>query len=202
LNENKLKITLTNEDMASMDITFEEMDYDEDIGTKRVVWELLDAAKRQFGFYAAGSEKLYIKVHPAQNGGCFIYVTKDSQTQKTQPSSSSSSSYNTYEKKYRTKLYTGIKKKRFLYVFENSENLLCACIKLNETGYNGKSDIFADGRKYYLYIEENTEYALDLISEYGVLINNPYFCFCLDEHTKKILSSDAIKKFAGIFGHQ
>jgi len=59
VNENKLKIILTNEDMALLDITYEEMDYNDDLGTRRVLWEILDQAKRQTGF-DAGKEKLYI----------------------------------------------------------------------------------------------------------------------------------------------
>ena len=189
VNENKLKIILTNEDMALLDITPEEMDYD-NTGTKRIFWEILDKAKHQIGF-DAGSEKLFVQVYPDKNGGCMMYVTKDIQKE---------SSYATYEKKYKSKLYTGVKKKRILYMFENSENLFEACRQLNLTGYSGKSDLFADdGGKYYLYIEDNREKALELISEYGILINNPYFGFCLDEHTKKIISSDAVKVFSGIF---
>ena len=196
LNENRLKITLTNEDMALMDITYEEMDYDEDINTKRVVWEILDKAKRQTGFDASGPDDLYINVRPDKNGGCLIYVTKENQSQK-----SSFYPY-TYEKKYKSKLYTGVKKKRFLYVFENSEVLLEICRQLSRLGYNGKSDIFADEKKYYLYIEDNRESSLDVISEYGVLINNPFFSFYLDEHTKKIIASDGVKKFAEIFSNK
>ena len=195
VNENKLKITLTNEDMALLDITYEEMDYPDDIGTRRVLWEILDEAKRQTGFDAgSGKEKLYIKVHPDKGGGCFMYITKGDEPQvyhKSDP--------HTYEKKFKSKLYTGVKKKRVLYMFHNSENLLEACNQLNLTGYSGKSDIFADESRYYLYIEDNREPWLDLISEYGVLINNPYFGFYLDEHTKKIMSSDAVKMFSEVF---
>ena len=195
LNENKLKITLTNEDMALMDITYEEMDYYKDIGTKRVVWEILDKAKNQIGFDAAGSELLSIYVRPDKDGGCLIYVTKDTQKSNTHTHAHT----HTYEKKYKSRFYTGIKKKRFLYMFDNSEVLLEVCNQLDMMGYNGKSDIFADDKKYYLYIEDNIEYALDSISEYGILINNPFFSFYLDEHTKKILAFDAVKKFSEIF---
>ena len=192
VNENKLKIVLTNEDMALMDITFEEMDYDEDVVTRRVLWEILDKAKRQTGF-DVGSDKLYINVHSDKNGGCLIYVTKDAQK------SVSHAHAHTYEKKYKSKLYTGIKKKRFLYMFDHSEGLIGACGRLAAMGYNGKSDVYADDKRYYLYIDDNIDYALDFISEYGVLINNPLFSFYLDEHTKKILASDAVKTFCEIF---
>jgi len=196
LNENKLKIILTNEDLALLDITYEEMDYEDDIGTRRVLWEILEQAKRQTGF-DAGKEKLYVQVHPDKSGGCFMYVTKESGETKTYPKSDPY----IYEKKYRGKLYTGVKKKRVLYMFDNCETLFELCCQLNRTGYNGKSDIYADDAKYYLYIEEKDgrDISLGLMSEYGVLINNPYFGFYLDEHTKKILSGDAVKKFAEIF---
>ena len=188
VNENKLKIILSNEDMAHMDITFEEMDYYNDIGTRSVIHEILDKAKHQIGF-DTGADRVFVKAYPDKDGGCFMYVTRD--VAKGNPY--------IYEKKYKSKLYTGVKKKRVLYMFENSENLIEACRQLVLTGYNGKSDLFADDGRYFLYIEDNRENSLELISEYGVYINNPYFGFYLDEHTKKIISSDAVNIFSGIF---
>jgi len=195
VNENKLKIILTNEDMALLDITFEEMDYNEDMTTKRILWEILDNAKHQIGFDIS-SEKVFVKAYPDKDGGCFMYVTKETQNQK-----SGGNSYHpyTYEKKYKSKLYTGIKKKRVLYMFDNSEILFEACFQLNLAGYTGKSDLYAGNNKYFLYIDDNREQSLELLSEYGTLINNPFFSFYLDEHTKKIISSDAVKVFSGIF---
>jgi len=187
VSENKLKIILTNEDMAMLDITPEEMDYD-NTGTKRIFWDILDKAKHQIGF-DAGSEKLFVQVYPGKDGGCLMYVTKDGQ--KGNPY--------VYEKKYKPKIFTGVKKKRLLYMFENSETLFEVCEQLSLIGYNGKSDLYADNNKYYLYIDDNREQALELISEYGTLINNPYFSFYLEEHTKKLIASDAVKIFSGIF---
>ena len=188
VNENKLKIVLTNEDMTSLDITCEEMDYD-NTGTKRIFWDILDKAKHQIGF-DAGADKLFVQVYPDKNGGCLMYVTKDAQ--KGNPY--------TYEKKFKSKLYTGIKKKRVLYMFDNSESLIDACEKLNLAGFTGKSDIFAGDGRYYLYIEDNREQPLEFVGEYGVLINNPLFGFYLDEHTKKIVSSNAVRVFSEAFG--
>ena len=184
VNENKLKIILTNEDMVQLDINPEEMDYD-NTGTKRIFWDILDKAKHQIGF-DAGAEKLFVQVYPDKNGGCLMYVTKDAQ--KNNPY--------IYEKKYKSKLYTGVKKKRVLYMFEDSEILLEACYQLNLTGYKGKSDIFTDETKYYLYIDYNKETSVELLSEYGILINNPLFEFYLYEHAQKIISSEAVKIFS------
>jgi len=190
ISENKLKITLTNEDMAALDITFEDMNYDYNTSTKRAMWEILDEAKRKTGFDAA-SDRIVIQVQERKNDGCLIFVTKTG-AQKAEPQ------YPSYAKSYK-KLYTGIKKKRLLYMFECSDNLLDACRQLMLIGYSGKSDIFADEEKYYLYIEDNREHCLDMISEYGFLINNPFFSFYLDEHAKKIIAADAVQTFAGIF---
>jgi len=186
VSENKLKIALTNEDIESMDITLDEMEYDNTKFTKRVFWEIFDKAKRQTGFDAP-ADKTEVTVDKKADG-CIIFVTK-----KVIPKSDPY----IYEKRY--KKYTGLKKKRLLYMFENSETLFEACRQLILIGYNGKSDIFADEGKYYLYIEDSGEQVLDLISEYGSFINNPFFSFYLDEHAKKIISADAVKTFSEIF---
>jgi len=193
LNQNKLKITLTNEDMAIFDITYEEIEeYPDDIGTRRVLGEILAQAKARTGF-DAGKDKLYLQIHRDKSGGRFMILTKEDELHTYYKNDSF-----VYEKRYRTKI-TGIKKKRALYMFETSEILLEVCNQLNLLGYAGKSDIFADENKYYLYLEENRGFSLDFISEYGVMINNQFFMFYLDEHTKKILSPDAVKTFSEVF---
>ena len=198
VNENKLKIILTNEDMDLLDLTYEEMaaNYYEDAGTKRILWEIIENAKNQTGF-DSGLEKPSVVVYPEKGGGCFVHVTKE--IKDSQNKINEAYTPYTYEKKYKSKLYTSVKKKRILYMFENSETLFEVCRQLTLTGYTGKSDIFADKNNYYLCIEDNREKSLELIGEYGILINNPMFGFYLDEHTKKIISSDAVKKFAEVF---
>jgi len=194
LNQNKLKITLTSEDMAILDITYEEIDeYPDDIGTRRVLGEILAQAKTRTGF-DAGKDKLYVHIQPDKSGGCSMILTKEEEFHTYYKKESL-----VYEKRYGTKIYTGIKKKRVLYMFDTSEILLEVCNQLNRLGYGGKSDIFADENKYYLYLEENRGLSLDFISEYGVMINNQFFLFYLDEHTKKILSPDAVKIFSEVF---
>jgi len=192
VNENKLKIILTTEDMEALDITCEEMDSD-DTGTRRILWDLLDKAKHQTGFDAA-SDKIFVKAYPDKTGGCLMYVTKGDVNAPSQTT-------HTYEKKYKSKLYTAAKKKRLIFYFDNSETLLMACRQLNTFGYGGKSDIFSDnsGGGYYLYIEDNKEQVLERISEYGTPINNPFFGFSLFEHTVRILEDDAVKIFSDVF---
>lgn len=218
INDNKLKITLTNEDMESLDITCEEIDYDEDTGTRRMIWDILDRAKHETGFDAAG-EKISIKVHPDKSGGCLMYVTKangiknepefgeirvkngaDNASVEPKTENEIKTDYGVYEKKFKSKLYTASKKKRTLYGFYDSEYLYLACKALHSAGFTGKSDIFADRATYFLSLEDTKENAIDKIGEFGFLINNPYFGFYLCEYAQKLISDDAVNLFCARMG--
>jgi len=223
INDNKLKIMLTNEDMASLDITCEEIDYD-DTGTRRMFWDILDRAKHETGFDAAG-DKIFVQVYPDKSGGCLMYVTKMNgmknerdfptlpEPQKKSAAQSCAAApakldtevkpgYGGYEKKYKSKLYTAAKKKRALYGFYDSEYLHLACKILNSSGFTGKSDIFYDKNTYFLSLEDTKESAIDKIGEFGFLINNPYFGFYLWEYTQKLLSGDAVNIFCEAYGEK
>ncbi len=73
-NENEIRIHLSEKDLAQLEITVEEMDY-ENSKTRHVLWELFDRAKEETGFDAV-SEKLYIQVFPKSDGGCDVIVSK------------------------------------------------------------------------------------------------------------------------------
>jgi len=185
VNENKLQVALTLEDMMNFGITCSEMDYD-NTNTKRVFWDILDKAKRQTGFDVS-KEQITIKVQDNKNEGCLIIVTK-----KSDPY--------TYEKKYRKTLYSSSKRKRLLYVFESSENLVTACKQLMNINFDAKSDIYADEEKYYLYLEDTRDIQnIDFLSEYGFLVNHPMLAFYLDEHAKTIVQNDGVKVFANLY---
>ena len=74
INEKKLKIMLTPEDMREYEIDCESVDYGK-TETRRAFWSILDEAKHRTGFDAA-SERVYIQLYPSKEGGCEMYVTK------------------------------------------------------------------------------------------------------------------------------
>lgn len=78
LNEKKIKIILTADDLYSMNLTCDKIDYD-DTKTRRAIWDIFDKAKEETGFDAA-SEKVYIQIYPITGGGCEMYVTKIGET--------------------------------------------------------------------------------------------------------------------------
>lgn len=74
INDNKLKVVLTPEDMTAYALTADTIDYD-NTETKRAFWDILDTAKHRTGFDAA-SDRVFIQVYPSRGGGCELYVTK------------------------------------------------------------------------------------------------------------------------------
>lgn len=72
--EEKIAVTLTNRDMQDFDITYEEMDYG-NIETRRVIWTILDEAKRVLGKPINIDNRLLVQVSPLDGGGCIMHFT-------------------------------------------------------------------------------------------------------------------------------
>ena len=73
--EERIAVTLTEADMQDLDITYEEMDYS-NIETRRVIWTILDEAKRVLGKNIDIDHRLLVQVSPADCGGCIIRFTQ------------------------------------------------------------------------------------------------------------------------------
>ncbi len=140
ISDSKLKIMLSAEDMAHYAITPEIMNY-ENTETRRAVWQILDEAKQETGFDAAG-DRVLIQVYPSRSGGCELYVTK---ILPPVP----------YEKKedVRAKGDGRIG----LYRFGELAHLVYACRQLLRGGYNGESAAYTgEEGSYYLVMREKS----------------------------------------------
>lgn len=73
-NEDKIVVELTSSDLKTLDITYEDMDYS-NIETRRVIWTLLDEARRVLGKDINTAERMLIEALPSDNGGCILYFT-------------------------------------------------------------------------------------------------------------------------------
>ncbi len=73
--EEKIAVTLSDEDMHELDITYDEMDYS-NIETRRVIWTILDEAKRVLGKSINTDGRLLVQVSPADDGGCLMLFTQ------------------------------------------------------------------------------------------------------------------------------
>lgn len=77
--EEKIIVTLSQTDMNDLDITYDEMDYS-NIETRRVIWTILDKARKTLGKSVDTDGKLLIEVAPAEDGGCILHFTNSSFT--------------------------------------------------------------------------------------------------------------------------
>ncbi len=74
IGNNKFIVTLSREDLKSLDITYEAMDY-ADIETRRVIWTILDRVRQSTGRDIDPSGNLLIEAAPEKNGGCVLMFT-------------------------------------------------------------------------------------------------------------------------------
>lgn len=72
--DDRITVDLTKQDMAELDITYEEMDYST-IETRRVIWTLLDEAGKVLGRELDPSRRMIIEAIPKSEGGCVLNFT-------------------------------------------------------------------------------------------------------------------------------
>ena len=72
--ENRIVVELSRSDMTELDITYDEMDYG-NIETRRVIWTILDRARRTLSRDIDPSGKLLIETVPTPDGGCVLCCT-------------------------------------------------------------------------------------------------------------------------------
>ena len=73
-NKAKIIVELTCDDMQELDITYENMDYS-NIETRRVIWIILDKARKTLCRDIDPSGKMTIETIPLDTGGCVIFFT-------------------------------------------------------------------------------------------------------------------------------
>lgn len=74
IGDEKILVALSDKDMNELDITYDEMDYS-NIETRRVIWTILDEAKRHLGKPLDTDGRILIEVTPSDDGGCLMCFT-------------------------------------------------------------------------------------------------------------------------------
>jgi len=120
ISESALKVSLSREDMEQYDIEFDALDYS-NVQTRRIIWSILDEAKRTLGFEAV-RENIYIRAFKNRGGGCELFVSRSAAS-----------------------------KEPLLYRFCDADLLTRACARLENCGICGESTLFlGDDEKFYL----------------------------------------------------
>ena len=150
----RLKIFLKKDDMRQLDITFDQLDYN-DAKTRRVLWTILSDVGAASSFISTGS-RLLIEVFPASDNGCVIYFTLLKKEQDTHR---------------RLKL----KKQNLqpaVFEFTSTEDLLSAFSVLykDANGRIDRSDLYRFEDRYRLVVflkQAHQASTLAMLNEYG-----------------------------------
>lgn len=174
INDIKLKIMLSPEDMISYDLNNSNIDY-KNTETRRAFWNILDEAKHKTGFDAA-SDRVYIQYYPIKNGGCEMYITKLTDTCEAATSHNSSC--------------------ETAFSFNSSELLFRVCRQLRSRNINGASYAYKDDSGVcYLFLSSaySHSFVLDFISEFGDECDPETLHAYADEHCTVLCRENAVE---------
>lgn len=185
INENKLKITLSECDMKQYDLDCDTIDYD-NTETRKAFWSILDEAKHRTGFDAA-SQKVFIQLYPSKEGGCEMYVTKLSLNSLPE----------SLEHKQSLALLP-LSRRYLAFTFDSLDLVISVCRRLCAIDFSGKSECYLmDGKRYLLIIDEPEENAYiglcehTFIEEFGKRENLRSLKLRCHEHGKCICRENA-----------
>ena len=184
IDETRLLIGLTGEDMDLLDLTFNQLNWKDDY-SREVIWKLLSRAKKEIGFMT-DDKQLMIEAIPQQDG-CFVLITLLAKL-------------NRERKIFKIKE----NKKPYVFSFKSSENLIRAIERLyeNESKFI-RSTVLEYNEKYYiiLYIQGSMSTKLQaVVSEYGELIGKDFIVAAqISEQGRLIVKNNAIEKIGRSF---
>ena len=187
IGDNKLKVTLSGEDMEHYRLDSESMDYDT-TETRSAFWQILDEAKQKTGFDAGGG-RIFVQVYSSRAGGCEMYITLVSEEGEGRGEAEAP------------------RPSEGIYCFDTLPTLLAVCRMLDTLGYRDESTAYTADGAYYLVIREARrtgvygsrplgEYAF--LEEYGTRLSGGVRRSYLDEHGRCLCDKGAVSLFSSL----
>ncbi|MBR6252530.1 MAG: adaptor protein MecA [Clostridia bacterium] len=175
LNENKIKITLDNNDLKSRNIDARSLIYNTP-ESQDLFWEVMQEAEKKYDFQVDES-MVYVEAHVSQSGVFTLIVTRN-QGNATKKKSKIQDKNIVLKRK---ELPEDLNSKLFRF---NSFSALCDFCKIADKKGYGKTSLYLLDDKYYLYIslysgnsilefadiDQHQDKTLAKISEYGKTI--------------------------------
>ena len=177
IGENKLKLILTDEDLLKYHLKFESLHYD-NTEMRRILWTILDEAKKKTGFDAA-AERTLVQTYPGRKGGCEIYVTRQAEEKHGQGGN------------------------LFIYRFTDADAVFSVCRLLSPISARYESMLYrACDATYYLVLypkeraseKENLLSPLSFIEEYAQRIKSSGALSYIKEHASLWIPSKAVER--------
>ena len=190
VGESKIKIVLSREEAEEMRLESSSPDLSGP-SARRSFWRILDMARSAVGFDPAG-DKVLIQLYPLKSGGCEIFVTKLGIL--------SESSARTVSRSDRVAM---LSKRHSIYSFDDPDDLILASRAVCSLSPDlpPESDVFTDGHRYYLSIDEYGKGGEPLefpcILEFGTALAADLFDY-ICEHATRLTDGDGIARFSGL----
>ncbi len=182
IDEKRLLIALSHEDMDFLDISFKQLDWKNNY-SREIIKNILARAESEIGF-SSSNKKLLIEAIPQPNG-CFVLITLLSNKKN-----------NKSRKIYKIKNQI----KPFTFFFKNSDSLLAFIERIYNKKFNFiNSSIIEFNNSYYVILYFNGSISsnlLAIISEYGQLVGrNSIVAARVLEKGNVIIKDNAVRKF-------
>ena len=139
LNNDSIIVELSDDDMKSLNITYEEMDYSK-VETKRVIWTILSRAGRTLGRELNPTGRLLVEAMRRESGGCVLFFSVENEDRRTRKS-----------RRYLVK-----KTDYIACQFENVQALLSCAKRIAFTGIKVESSLYENKNKYRLLVCSQT----------------------------------------------
>ena len=167
----RLEFRLDSRDLSDLNITFDELDYS-NADTRRVVWTLIDIARKNLHTDFDLTGRLLIEVYPEAKGGCRLCITTLPKLQKT--------------------ITVTAKRDLTQHIFEFCfDDFLDFTKQIKKLPAKLDGELFSNGEKYRLIIplSDNQHSLKALMYEYGVYKGCDEIALCYTrEHWTKLKS--------------
>ena len=206
IGEDKIKVTLTEEDLSEFELCADELDYS-NTETKRMFWDVLSRAKARTGFDTDG-QRVLVQLYPSKDGGCEIFVTKigsiykdigEERADSPAPPTFAESA----PPKRKMKASAPQMARCAVYSFSSLEDMIRVCRELARRGYEEESLAYiSDTHVFYLVLHGILDElgvlseSYRFISEFGESENAKAANQILREHADAIASPKAVSALA------
>lgn len=167
----RLEFRLDSRDLSDLNITFDELDYS-NAETRRVVWTLIDIARKNLHKDFDLTGRLLVEVFPETAGGCRLCITTLPKLQRS--------------------ITVSTKRDLTQHIFEFSlDDFLDFTSQIKKLSAKIDGEVFSNGEKYRLIIplSENQHNLKSLMYEYGVYKGcDEIVQHCTREHWTKLKS--------------
>ncbi len=193
INDTKLKIMLTREDMVRYELDCDSADYD-NTETRRAFWSILDEAKHRTGFDAA-HDRVFIQLYPSREGGCEMFVTKVGLIKEERPATRSARR----AAGRAAAAAVAHPPAELAFSFCCLDALLECCRLLSE--WSPLSSAYAgEGGEWYLFLSSTDDGAIRsmrcVLGELGSEVDPEQLKLYISEHGQSIIAEGAISQLA------